>query len=86
LTELLKQSQYTPLADTKQVLSIFSGVSGLLDRLEVNEILPFEKFLFDFVDNSILFSKLYTSFITDDEVLTTIVTLAQNAFFELRKI
>jgi F-type H+/Na+-transporting ATPase subunit alpha len=85
LTELLKQGQYTPLADTKQVLSIFSGVSGLLDRLEVNEILPFEKFLFDFVDNSVLFSNLYTSFITDDEVLTTIVTLAQNAFFDLHK-
>jgi len=86
LTELLKQSQYTPLADVKQVLSIFSGVSGLLDRLEVSEILPFEKFLFEFVDNSVLFSKLYNSFITDDEVLTTIVVLAQNAFFELRKV
>jgi len=86
LTELLKQSQYTPLADVKQVLSIFSGVSGLLDRLEVSEILAFEKFLFEFVDNSVLFSKLYNSFITDDEVLTTIVVLAQNAFFELRKI
>jgi len=86
LTELLKQGQYTPLADVKQVLSIFSGVSGLLDRLEVNEILAFEKFLFDFVDNSALFSKLYNSFITDDEVLTTVVVLAQNAFFELRKI
>jgi len=86
LTELLKQGQYSPLSDMKQVLSIFSGVSGLLDRLDVNEILLFEKFLFDFVDNSVLFSKLYTSFITDDEVLTTIVTLAQNAFFETRKI
>jgi proton translocating ATP synthase F1 alpha subunit len=85
LTELLKQGQYTPLADTKQVLSIFSGVSGLLDRLEVNEILSFEKFLFEFVDNSVLFSNLYATFITDDEVLTTIVTLAQNAFFDLRK-
>jgi len=85
LTELLKQGQYTPLAESKQVLSIFSGVSGLLDRLEVNEILAFEKFLFDFVDNSPLFSKTYSSFIMDDEVLTTIVTLAQNAFIDLRK-
>jgi len=85
LTELLKQGQYVPLSENKQVLSIFSGVSGLLDRLEVNEILSFEKFLFDFVDNSSLFSELYSSFITDDEILTTIVTLAQNAFLDLRK-
>jgi len=86
LTELLKQGQYTPLEETKQVLSIFSGVSGLLDRLEVNEILAFEKFLFEFVDSSSIFSKTYSSFIMDDEVLTTIVTLAQNAFIDLRKV
>jgi len=83
LTELLKQDQFSPLSSDKQVLSIFSGVSGLLDRLDVNEILAFEKFLFNFVDNSAIFSH-YNQFITDDEVLTTIVSLAQENFLSLR--
>jgi len=83
LTELLKQDQFSPLSSDKQVLSVFAGVSGLLDRLDVSEILLFEKFLFSFVDNSSLFS-IYNQFITDDEVLTTIVSLAQESFLNLK--
>lgn len=79
LTELLKQGQFLPLSENKQVLSIFAGVSGSLDKLEVNQILAFENFLFSFVDNSTLFS-LFNEFITDDECLTTIVLLAQELF------
>src|SRR5687768_4083412 len=36
LTELLKQPQYTPLPIEDQILSIFSGVNGYLDPLEIN--------------------------------------------------
>jgi proton translocating ATP synthase F1 alpha subunit len=83
LTELLKQDQFSPLSSDKQVLSIFAGVSGLLDKLEVSEILTFEEFLFKFVENSSLFS-IYNQFIEDDEVLTTIISLAQELFFKLK--
>jgi len=55
LTELLKQSQFTPLPVEKQILSIFAGVNGYLDSLELNDVLRFEKELFDFVDNSSVF-------------------------------
>jgi len=79
LTELLKQGQFSPLSETKQVLSIFAGVSGSLDRLDVNQVLAFENFLFSFVDNSTLFS-LFGEFLTDDECLTTAVSLAQELF------
>lgn len=47
LTELLKQSQFAPLAVEEQVVSIYTGVNGYLDELEVSEILPFEKRLLD---------------------------------------
>jgi len=83
LTELLKQDQFSPLSSDKQVLSIFAGVSGLLDRLDISEILAFEKFLLNFVDNSAIFSH-YNQFIMDDEVLTTVVSLAQESFLSLR--
>jgi F-type H+-transporting ATPase subunit alpha len=43
LTELLKQDQYSPLTVEEQVVSIFSGVRGFLDNIELNQIKSFEK-------------------------------------------
>jgi F-type H+-transporting ATPase subunit alpha len=43
LTELLKQGQYSPLAVPEQVVSIFSGVNGYLDTIEVSDIRRFEQ-------------------------------------------
>ena len=42
LTELLKQDQYSPLKVEEQVVSIFSGVKGFLDDIELNQIKSFE--------------------------------------------
>ena len=42
LTELLKQDQYSPLKVEEQVVSIFSGVKGFLDDVELNQIKSFE--------------------------------------------
>jgi F-type H+-transporting ATPase subunit alpha len=42
LTELLKQDQYQPMAVEDQVISIFSGVNGYLDNLEVGDIGRYE--------------------------------------------
>jgi len=55
LTELLKQPQYSPLPIEKQILSIFAGVNGYLDSLELSDVLRFEKELFAFVDTSPVF-------------------------------
>jgi F-type H+/Na+-transporting ATPase subunit alpha len=38
LTELLKQPQFSPLPVEEQVASIFAGVRGLLDKVEVKDI------------------------------------------------
>ncbi len=42
LTELLKQPQYSPLPVEEQVVSIFAGVNGYLDGVEVKDIGRFE--------------------------------------------
>ena len=39
LTELLKQNQYSPMTIAEQVVSIFTGVNGYLDDLELNCLL-----------------------------------------------
>ena len=46
LTELLKQDQYVPMSVADQVLSLYSGVRGFLDKIEISKITDFQvKFL-----------------------------------------
>ena len=43
LTELLKQSQYSPLTVEEQVVVIFAGVRGYLDGVDLNDVTRFEQ-------------------------------------------
>ena len=43
LTELLKQPQYKPVPVEEQVVSIFAGTRGYLDRIPVNKVGEFER-------------------------------------------
>ena len=52
LTELLKQNQYSPMTIAEQVVSIFTGVNGYLDDLELSQIRDFEKDLFELIKSS----------------------------------
>ena len=51
LTELLKQNQYSPLTVGEQVISIFTGVGGYLDDVEINKIKKFERELLEKIKN-----------------------------------
>ena len=42
LTELLKQKQYSPLTVAEQVVSVFCGVKGYLDDIELKDVAEFE--------------------------------------------
>jgi F-type H+-transporting ATPase subunit alpha len=42
LTELLKQPQYHPLSVAEQVISVFAGTRGYLDKIPVEKVGPFE--------------------------------------------
>jgi F-type H+-transporting ATPase subunit alpha len=42
LTELLKQPQYAPVPVEEQVVSIFAGTRGFLDRVEIADVTRFE--------------------------------------------
>jgi len=42
LTELLKQKQYSPMTVAEQVISVFWGVKGYLDDVELKDIAEFE--------------------------------------------
>jgi len=42
LTELLKQKQYSPMSVAEQVISVFCGVKGYLDDIDLKDINEFE--------------------------------------------
>jgi F-type H+-transporting ATPase subunit alpha len=50
MTELLKQGQYQPLPVERQVVIIYAGINGYVDKLPVEAIKQFEKELFAFID------------------------------------
>jgi len=52
LTELLKQDQYSPMTVSQQVIAVFSGVRGFLDKVELNEIKDLEKQIYKNVKSS----------------------------------
>ena len=43
LTELLKQDQYSPMTVAEQVVSVFTGVKGHLDNIDLNKVKKFDK-------------------------------------------
>src|SRR5699024_8848423 len=45
ITELLKQGVNEPLSHDLMILSLFLNRYGYLDKLEVEEVLPFESFM-----------------------------------------
>ena len=47
LTEVLKQAQFSPYTMEEQVVSIFAGVNGYLDGIEVGDVVRFEQALLD---------------------------------------
>ncbi len=49
LTELLKQPQYTPLTNAEQVIVIYAGTKGYLDKIQVGEVGRFEAGLLNHV-------------------------------------
>ena len=49
LVEILKQDQYRPFSVAEQVISIFSGVRGLLDDIAIGNIKKFEIGLLSFI-------------------------------------
>jgi F-type H+-transporting ATPase subunit alpha len=50
LVELLKQGQYVPLSVEKQIVSIYAGTRGYIDRLAISQIAAYERGVHDFIE------------------------------------
>jgi F-type H+-transporting ATPase subunit alpha len=52
LSELLKQPQYKPVPLDKQVMTIYAGTNGFLDKVPVSRIAEWEQAFFQYMDSS----------------------------------
>lgn len=52
LIELLKQKQASPLQANVQILLIYAGMKGYLDKLQISEVAKFKIFLIDYIHNT----------------------------------
>ena len=85
LVELLKQPQYSPLPMEEQVVSIYAGVNGYLDKIKIEKISSFESGLVSLLKNEnpdILNSIRDEKTITDDteEKLKSVIQNFQSTF------
>ena len=51
LVEILKQGQYVPLSVEKQIVIIYAGTRGYIDKLEIAQVANYERGLYDFIEN-----------------------------------
>ena len=79
LTELLKQNQYSPLTVAEQVVSIFTGVSGYLDDIDLNKIKKFESDLLEKVriDLPEILESINSSGKLEDDIKTKLVEIIE---------
>ncbi len=70
LVEILKQDQYKPLPVEKQVLIIYAGTNGYLDKYPVESLNRYEQELYNFIENNYpdLISKLEKEKKISDEI------------------
>ena len=66
LTELLKQPQFSPMPTEEEVVSIFAGVKGYLDRIEIRDIGRFEKALL--ADIKVKHPEILTAIATEKQI------------------
>src|SRR5215472_4521747 len=57
LVELLKQGQYVPLPVERQIVVIYAGTRGYVDKLEVGQLRAYEHGLYDFIEKK--YSSIY---------------------------
>jgi proton translocating ATP synthase F1 alpha subunit len=75
LIELLKQKQASPLQANVQILLIYAGMKGYLDKLQISEVADFKIFLIEYIHNTNILKgfditksinhKVFASFLSD---------------------
>ena len=77
VTELMKQSQYSPLSVAQMALSLFAANEGYLDEVEIAKIIPYEKALHEHANakHSDLMTEINSKLDYNDDVAARMKTV-----------
>ena len=80
LTELLKQDQYSPMTVAEQVISVFTGVKGFLDDVELNKIKNFEKDIIERIrsDKPEILESIQSSGKLEEDIEKTLIQIIED--------
>ncbi len=70
LVELLKQPQFNPLPMEKQVVILFAGTKGYIDKYPKEAVNKYESGLYDFIDNR--FPEIFTDLVEQQTISSDI--------------
>ena len=82
--EILKQSQYQPLPEAYEILSIWAVTNGLLDDVPIDEVGKFEEGLHRFVKKD--HHKIIETLSTGEKLTETIIKDMERAVSEFKKL
>jgi F-type H+-transporting ATPase subunit alpha len=77
LVEVLKQPQYRPLPVEKQVVIIFAGTKGFLDKYPANAVMKYEAGLYPFIEER--YPKIFSEIAEKQEITDGIDKLLREA-------
>ncbi len=77
VTELMKQSQYSPLSVADMALSLFAANEGYLDEVDITKIIPYEKAMHEHANakHSDLMTEINTKLDYNDDVAARMKTV-----------
>ncbi len=70
LTAILKQGQYSPLRVAKQIVIIYAGANGYLDKLPIDSLGRYEEEMYDYMEakDASIWDDIETKKVLDDEI------------------
>jgi proton translocating ATP synthase F1 alpha subunit len=80
LIELLKQKQGSPLPANIQIIMIYSGMKGFLDKLSLPQVVAFKAFLIEYMYNTNVLKHFVITHKINQEVLNTFLKSAVSKF------
>ncbi len=80
LTEILKQDQYVPMPVERQVLIIYAGTKGYLDKYPTPRLREYEKQLFEFIDKK--YPSIFTDIVSKGKIDDELASKAEGALKE----
>jgi len=82
LIELLKQKQASPLQASVQILLIYSGMKGYLDKLQISEVAIFKVFLISYIHKTNILKGFDITKPINHKVFAQFLSGALNSFIE----